>query len=323
MNIAKQPLRPNYNTIQLYKNYNKLCSLMNINITLSRTNPIRIINKYDIPIYRNINENINCDKTVVSVYCKNYGIGDYLRGSIVLAHYAKYFGINFKLCMNAHTICNYLNDVEPIQQPLTENIENYNIATSDPKAAPYYKLYLRFIQFIRSPKKSLYIETNMCYNMKVPSQDIKNLINFNLSFKKQYYDMVEQLIDLPSYQVLHIRFGDNYFSSDPDNRKVYNLYREITKLNLPTNTIVMSNSYIIKKKINKAFGFHFIDKSPVHSALITDLNSDNFETTVIEYIILSKSTRTYCFTCLYHGSGFSEQCSVLNNIPYQVHFIDI
>jgi len=66
----------------------------NINILLTYENPIR---------YRNIDSNIiinsdndtnsSIDKTIVSLYSGiHYGFGDYLRGSILIAQYAKHFG---------------------------------------------------------------------------------------------------------------------------------------------------------------------------------------------------------------------------------------
>jgi hypothetical protein len=77
----------------------------------------------------------------------------------------------------------------------------------------------------------------------------------------------------------------------------------------------MSNNFSIKKKINKLFGFHYIDNMPFH---ICNKSNEDLESTIIDYIILSKSSYTYCFSFYSHGSGFSEQCSVLNNIPYKL-----
>ena len=45
------------------------------------------------------------------------------------------------------------------------------------------------------------------------------------------------------------------------------------------------------------------------------------ESTILEYIILSKSSNIVCFSYYGHGSGFSEQCAVLNNIPYMVIYL--
>ena len=220
---------------------------MDMDMSLSLENPIKIINTNtdDIVFYKKINENINSDKTVFSI-CMG-GLGDYLRCSIVLAHYAKYFGIYFKMCMDTHPISNYLTEVQSIHHPyeiipvhVLTNVTNDQHDT----------LYSQFIQFMESPEKNMYINSNLCYNMRLPTRDIRNEINSNLSFKPEYYDTANQLIGLDSYEVLHIRVGDEYFNLDinPDNEKVNNLFNEITKLNLPTNTIVMSNNYNIKKK---------------------------------------------------------------------------
>jgi len=98
-----------------------------------------------------------------------------------------------------------------------------------------------------------------------------------------------------------------------------NLILNIIKLQLPPNTIIMSNNYLLKIKLKNIFGFYFIDEPAVHTAVETDYNK--LESTIIDYIILSKSSYTYCFSYYGHGSGFSEQCLVLNNIPYMVYWL--
>jgi hypothetical protein len=154
--------------------------------------------------------------------------------------------------------------------------------------------------------------------MKLPTYDIKDTINSRVLFKPEYYDIANELIKLPNYSVIHIRCADKYFSSDLDSDATQNLLLEISNLNLSTNTFIMSNNYMIKKIIGETLNFHFINKRVTHTA---DENCNEMETSIIEYIILSKSSQTFCFTSYPHGSGFSEQCSVLNNIPYQVKLL--
>lgn len=72
--------------------------------------------------------------------------------------------------------------------------------------------------------------------------------------------------------------------------------------------------------MNKMFGFHFIDKPTIHVSN-SKILPDELETTIIEYIILSKSSHNYCISYYNHGSGFSEHCSILNNIPYTLYII--
>ena len=234
---------------QLYNKKRKdFISTMSVNTVLTKEAPTRIINTdvVDIPIYKRINDT-TCDKTVVSVYSKYCGFGDYLRGSIVLAYYAKYFGINLKMSMNTVSFGNYLNDPETNISPSPENIEKYYVASNNPAYGPYNDLYSRFEKFMGSFEKIMYIKTNTFYNTKLPSQDIKDFINSCITFKSKYYDDAKQLFNLNKYNVLHVRVNDYCFRSDIDNNKEVNLFREIRKLNLSTDTIIMSNNYTLKK----------------------------------------------------------------------------
>ena len=297
---------------------NELYGLMTIDIMLTRKSPVKIINPYycNNNIKRTINDNANCNKTVVCVLTHNYphGFGDYLRGSISIAHYAKYFGINFKLSMNTHLIGKYVinNNEDAFQLTEIKNIHGHS---------KYNEVYDIFTQFMKSNENILYITTNLIYSMKLPTQDIKNTINSFLIFKPKYYEMAEQMFNLKKYAVIHIRCSDECFDTKLNTIKINTLFKEIKNLQLSSNTIIMSNNYSLKKLIHKTLGFYFIDKKSVHTAKEKNLNE--LESTIIEYIILSKSSHTYCFTCYNHGSGFSEHCSVLNNIPYQVTFVDI
>ena len=297
---------------------NELYGLMTIDIMLTRKSPVKIINPYycNNNIKRTINDNANCNKTVVCVLTHNYphGFGDYLRGSISIAHYAKYFGINFKLSMNTHLIGKYVinNNENAFQLTEIKNIHGHS---------KYNEVYDIFTQFMKSNEKILYITTNLIYSMKLPTQDIKNTINSFLIFKPKYYEMAEQMFNLKKYDVIHIRCSDECFDTKLNTIKINTLFKEIKNLQLSSNTIIMSNNYSLKKLIHETLGFYFIDKKSVHTAKEKNLNE--LESTIIEYIILSKSSHTYCFTCYNHGSGFSEHCSVLNNIPYQVTFVDI
>lgn len=306
---------------QMYKDCSKLTNLMKVELVINNENPTRFRNTTtdDITTYQTIN-NSTSDKTIVNVFESTYGFGDYLRGCITLAHYAKYFGVNFKMCMNNNHIFNYLDNSE---QHISHSIDNVEPFWSDnnPHSNIYFNLYRRFVKFMKSDQKILYVESNMLYGMKIPSQDIKNLINSSIIFKSEYYEMAEQLLNLEKYNVIHIRTSDVAFHSELPNNKVIILFREIEKLQLGTNTIVISTNNLLKQKIHKTFGYYFIDKPSAHSAYVKNYN--NLESTVLEYIILSKSSHTYAFSPYGHGSGFSEQCSVLNNIPYQVTYVNI
>jgi hypothetical protein len=272
----------------------------------------RIINpKNNIDLHNNVN-NVNCVKTIVHVLDYSNGFGDFLRGSILLSQYSKYFNINFKMDVSRHPISKCLNS-EP---DILSDKEKIHLICFNGKDENDNKLYLLIKNFINSNETTLYITTNLYYNMTLITEDIKDYINSFLTFKQKYYDVTNELFNLKQYNVLHIRCTDDTFNTDFEDN---NLLSEIIKLQLSENTIVISNNYALKRKINKLFGFYFIDTIAYHTGQIKDYIELN--STIIEYIILSKSSNNYCFSYYHHGSGFSEQCSVLNNIPYSVVFL--
>ena len=271
-----------------------------------------------IDLHNNLNTNITCNKTIVHVldYNNGYGFGDFLRGSILLAQYAKYYNLNFKMDVSRHFISKLLdNETEVLSTTAKINFICFN-NTQDAKS--HTKLYSIIEQFINSNEENVYITTNLYYNMNLVSQDIKDCINSFFKFKQKYYDIVNELFNLKKYNVLHIRCLDVDFNTNfQDNY----LVTEIIKLQLTCNTIIMSNNYSLKIIINKLFGFYFIDTNACHTAKINDYTE--LESTIIEYIILSKSSHTNCFSYYHHGSGFSEQCSVLHNIPYSIVYLPV
>ena len=282
-----------------------------------------IVPKYniiDLPS-NNLVNNIDNRKTIIHVLDYSSGFGDYLRGSILLAQYAKYFNLNFKMNLSKHYMNNYVtrtsddndndndNDVIP-------NTAKINLIQFNGKDETSQMLYALIQSFIRSNQETIYITTNLYYNTNLVSDDIRNYINSVFTFKQEYYDKAARLFNLKKYNVLHIRCKDDCFTTDFND---FYLLSEIIKLQLGENTIVMSNNYVLKRKINKLFGFHFIDTYAYHTANMT--NSAELESTVIEYIILTQSARTYCYSYYHYGSGFSEQCSVLHNIHYSLVYL--
>jgi hypothetical protein len=247
------------------------------------------------------------DKTIIHVLDYSSGFGDFLRGSILLAEYAKHLNIQIKLNTSRHILSKYLEkEIEEI--PSTENVNIIQITKNLEN-----RLLPLFENFIKSNNDNIYITTNYFYNKNLVTQEIKDFINFSLKFKQEYYDKAKMLFNLKKYTVLHIRCEDDKFETDINDD---NLLCQIIKLQLNNDTLVISNNYPLKKKLNTLFGFHYINNIAIHSAKVNDYS--DLETTILDYIILSKSHRTHCFSYYKHGSGFSEQCSILNNIPYSV-----
>lgn len=275
-----------------------------------------VSNRIIFPDYNVITiDSIPGDKTIIHVYnsCYGAGLGDFLRGSIILAQCAKHFNLNFHISIEQHPILNYMKNQEVVLEELSPLNKKIHRCTRDCK-----HLYQVLSQFMNSSDKTIFIQCNLSYLIKFVTPDIKNYINNRFDFKDEYYDSALQYTSqFKQYTVLHIRCLDHHIFGD---YKDDNLIDKIANLKLDKNTIVMASNYSVKKSISEMFGYYFIDKEAGHSDL--SYYCPELYLTVIEYIILSKSVRNVCFSYYKHGSGFSEHSSVLNNIPYQVMFVD-
>ena len=273
---------------------------------------LRVLPVHPIDLTHALNS-IPSDKTLMNVLDYSNGIADYLRGSILLAQYAKHYHVQFKLNVSQHAIRACMErPCEPISKPLNKLLISHKYTPLNYQIVPLIQM------FLQSSETTLYMYNNLFYDRELLTSDIKQYINSFFTFKSHYYKDVQRLFPLKHYQVLHIRCKDSEFTTSfTDN----NLLAEIIKLQLPPTTMVMSNNYHLKHKLHKLFGFYYFDEHVSHIAHTED--SNDLYSTILEYIVLSKSQRTYCFSYYGHGSGFSEQCSILNDVPYSVVFLPV
>jgi hypothetical protein len=140
-------------------------------------------------------------KTIVHVLDYSNGLGDFLRGSILLAQFAKKYKINFKMNVSNHSISKYLeNDSHSLF--MKPELICYNSGESDAKLVPLLEKYMN------SNEPNLYITTNLFYNKNWVTSDIKEYINSFFTFMPQYYTIVKELAPMEKYKVLHIRCND-------------------------------------------------------------------------------------------------------------------
>lgn len=245
---------------------------------------------------------IASNKTLVHVYLdKSFGFGDYLRGSICMAQQAKRYNFNLKLDVSGHPIHHYMAKVEQFNPVNVQKLFN----CIDSVETMAYLLN----KFQTSTETTLYVASNFFYELPL-SQEVKDFVNSSLEFKEEYYYKTAVSLPLPAYSVLHVRCSDdNIINMDE-------LMKSIDELSLESDTLLLSSSYDLKKDLQKKRGYSVVDDKPVHCAFSDDVTG--LESVVTDYIILSKSKKTTCISFYGHGSGFSEQCSVLHNVPYHM-----
>ena len=153
-----------------------------------------------IDLQSKLNSN-QSNKTIEHILDKSNGFGDYLRGSILLAEYAKRYKIQFKMNISKHPLSNYLDKVDTNSHSVETKIELicFNGGESDDK------LISLLDKFINSKEETLYITTNLYYNINLVTRDIKDYINTFFNFKEKYYTMAKELSKMDKYKIIHIR----------------------------------------------------------------------------------------------------------------------
>jgi len=213
----------------------------------------QILHQENIDLQIPLNEIVS-NKTIINNLDRTNGFGDFLRGSILLAEIAKKYKIKFKIVVDSHPISNFL-EIQNKTHLYTDVSINYMLFQNDEsKLIPFIQ------KFISSDEEVCVIYTNLYYNPYLVTNDIKYYINNFFTFKPEYYEKANQLTKNKKYNILHIRCTDEYFNTEFHSDY---LLVEIIKLQLGKDTIIMSNNCFLKKKLNKIFGFDYIDIPPL------------------------------------------------------------
>jgi hypothetical protein len=116
---------------------------------------------------------------------------------------------------------------------------------------------------------------------------------------------------------LHIRGGDADMKNDieiPANLLEY-IKNVIFPLN-GNNVLVISDNKHIKNKLCDMFGFKKTECQPVHLGECKDSDPENVGNTFTEFMLMSESNKIYQWS-IYYGSGFSELCAAIYDIPLE------
>ena len=160
------------------------------------------------------------------------------------------------------------------------------------------------------------------------------------------------------YNVIHVRAGDSYLvhgnelpfpNTMVECKKAFLKVFEIDDLNngkfseeneqrIPF--VLISDSVELKKQMKKTIPKiivkHHLITHTGENALNNDGNGDDHdnddakneddkkkvENTLIDFFIISQASSVYAFSPMQHGTGFSEQCCQIYNVPYSSHKLD-
>jgi len=263
-------------------------------------------------------------KTIILLFkqrCINYpepsvfwGLGDLLRGAYGLFHLSKQMGFQLIVDISLHPISSYLQ---------TQEHEHSQYVKDNQESVPFVVCPLQnIINYINNASDIVLLCTNLDLDAYAlpPTNESKAFMKSILTPQPEFQDYIDtQLAKIPysSFSILHYRLGDKELVQNQANESI-NCYKEHIIQNLEANTVLISDSTILKNLIKTDNINLFTFEHPIcHLGVQTD--SDAIRNTLFELLLLSKSSKIKSFSV--HGwiSGFVHIISLIYDIPLEGH----
>ena len=275
------------------------------------------------------------------------GLGDFIRGSYFLIEFCKKYNFKYFIDISNHPIKNFLKKYNKIK--LTEKIkniykkinkfeqDNFNPIIDNNNFINNYsnkEIYFNFLEYLSNEQK--YDKKIFIYTITFPNEGLIN------NYKKIMRDIFEptdkmklliniklKMIELKSYsyEIIHIRCGDEHLSNKIMNNDSVNfevILTDFDKLNPNKKYLLISDNNFIKTFIKKKYNFiNILYHDIVHTGENTEIILKKLENTMLDFYLISKSKNVMSYSVYQHGSGFSKWCAFTYDIPYYCKYFGI
>lgn len=274
-----------------------------------------------------------------------YGLGDFIRGSYFVIQYSKLNNKLYDIYFN-HPISNFLKNkfIHDKKIPY-ENIE-FNISLTNFKEfivdnyikREFFndkKMLNKIKDFFNSQiivNGTLYVSSNT-YPFREISIDERNFMRYKLEPNDDMVNFIKDNLkkiglENNKYIIIHIRTGDKYLFDK--NKKINNSFKEkiiqniynLITIEKNIEFLLISDNINLKKEIANTYNnIKFIDNEITHSGEGQKLDQNKIKNTLLDFYLMSYSSKIYSFTVHTHGSGFAQWCAITYNIPYSLKYI--
>jgi hypothetical protein len=248
-----------------------------------------------------------------------WGLGDYLRGCCFLWQIAKIHNFEFEMYLHNHKMCNFI-------VPLNNN------AYIDKNSIIIYYNNEDESQFEKKLNEGtdFYLFTNKYPRLTV-DDECKKFIIKNLQPKEEFLKYIEDFyknrgIEKHKYKVLHIRIGDDYLVNSNLLSETNPLVGQITQIineNLTEyeNYMIIADNDQLKKILVDKYKFIFKKTQIVHLGQKTEADLDQIRDTLFDFYMMSNATEIVQLSVYSWGSGFSEWCAKIYDLPLRQYKI--
>jgi hypothetical protein len=278
-------------------------------------------------------------KRLVNVYQLKYthgaaqGLGDYIRGCFCLMQVSSLLGLEFDMDLSNHPMSKFLTQEADlvkynVNYETIAKYENINYIPINSKV--FTKDSIRFFSEFISKLNILDCENFFTFCNSLPMFDNyqqmgRNFVRSKLAPNELMQQNINaSLINLgivsKRFAVIHIRSGDKYMLKNNQLnpfviKKISGILAKNMKLG--TKYLILSDNNQIKLLLKRIFPQVIIQMTNiVHLGESVEPSDQAIMETMLDFYIMSNAFQIISFSPYNWGSGFSQWCATLHNIPF-------
>jgi hypothetical protein len=254
-------------------------------------------------------------KTIVQVWthkCVNqsgfWGIGDALRGTIQAYLLCKKMGYKFYVDTTLHMIHKYIVTQQHPYSNLIDSLkgEIFMIPANHNLEKKILELPEGVHCFFTNALCTEYIDEE-CKDF------IKKLLTPEPSLEEEVRK-VRECIPFDSYSILHFRLGDDELVYKKHTEVSNSIIQKI-RLNKDTKSVLISDSNILKKHHDVIKEVFVLQTKPSHIGTLN--NDESIKDSLVDFILVTRSSRIKTYSCYDWISGFVMWASKIYDIPIE------
>jgi len=278
-------------------------------------------------------------KRLVNVYQLKYtngaaqGLGDYIRGCFCLMQVSSLLGLEFDMDLSNHPMSKFLTQEADlvkynVNYETIAKYENINYIPINSKV--FTKDSIRFFSELINKLNLLDCDNFFTFCNSLPMFDsykeigryfIRNKLAPNELMRQNISTSLANLgIKAKQFAVIHIRSGDKYMLKN--NQMNPFVIKKITgilakNMKLGTKYLILSDNNQIKLLLKRVFPQVIIQMTNiVHLGESVNPSDQAIMETLLDFFIMSNAFQVISFSPYNWGSGFSQWCATLHNIPF-------
>lgn len=234
------------------------------------------------------------------------GFGDFLKGSMAVGNALNSSPAAFDLELGLHPVSQFLANPGPERKSEGAALEFFNEQSINLDS---------YLSEKREPGVyPLVTNLNIPYRYCIEnSRVILPRIELNSTTKHELNRRLSQL-SLDCYYALHIRIEDAFFHADVDIPRDVVTFLNYMSPESRKRVLVISNNLRLKQELAERFSLKFCDGKSAHLGGNVDDKSAIMDT-LLDFHMIARSAGIIQFSQYGWGSGFSDSCAALYNIP--------